>query len=85
MLILDKPIITKKHKPLLIGDMKLSEFRKVLQTNGFGSDFVFGDLILSDHGIKVKKNTLGGISLEGNVCDAYYSIRDLIYAQHVVL
>lgn len=75
----------KTSKPIIIGDVKLSEFKKVLGVNGYSPEFVHGNLMFAQLGIIIRKDQSGKLILEGKVSDDYFTIRNLIYAQHVLL
>ncbi|KAI8918292.1 beta-lactamase-like protein [Powellomyces hirtus] len=83
--------LQKQHRPILVGDVKLSEFRRLLQNEGFSTEFVSGVLVVnaaagSDSGsVVVRRAAPGKLSLEGKMGDVYYRVRQLLYGQHAIL
>ena len=75
---------TVRHDPILIGDVRLSEFKKVLQENGLSVQFQDGDLICNQL-VSIRKLDSGELVLEGPLCEDYYHIRSLMYEQLAVL
>ncbi|KAG2178419.1 hypothetical protein INT44_001571 [Umbelopsis vinacea] len=71
--------------PVLVGDVRLREFRKVLQAEGITAEFK-GELLLvcNDH-VVVRKMGTGQLLLEGLLSPDYYKIRSLLYAQHAIV
>ncbi|KAI8618137.1 beta-lactamase-like protein [Chytriomyces sp. MP71] len=76
--------IAKSYKPVLVGDVKLSEFRKVLVSKGFETEFVAGVLVVN-RSIMIRKSQQGKLVLEGSMSPDYYACRKLLYAQHAIL
>lgn len=70
---------------LLLGDLKLAEFRKLLQQQGFETEFFQGVLILPLHGLLVRKEATGKLKLEGKLSQSYFKVRQLLYSQHVMI
>ncbi|KAI9205526.1 beta-lactamase-like protein [Polychytrium aggregatum] len=85
----------KVHRPLLVGDVKLSEFRKVLQAEGYQTEFVEGGVLrvvasgtanaAPQGALAVRKLGLGKLVLEGPLSPQYFKVRRLLYSQHAVL
>ncbi|KAJ3122710.1 cleavage and polyadenylation specificity factor subunit 2 [Physocladia obscura] len=78
--------LSKSHKPVLVGDVKLSEFRKILVSKGFETEFVAGVLVVN-RSIMIRKSReqYGKLVLEGSLSADYYACRKLLYAEHAVL
>ncbi|KAJ3210177.1 cleavage and polyadenylation specificity factor subunit 2 [Entophlyctis luteolus] len=76
----------KRHTPVIVGDVKLSEFRKVLVSKGFETQFVAGVLVVN-RTIMIRKSRQqqGRLMLEGSLSADYYACRKLLYAEHAVL
>ncbi|KAJ1500269.1 hypothetical protein HMI55_004067 [Coelomomyces lativittatus] len=73
-----------KQPPLVIGQLKLSEFKWVLdQQEGLHTQFREGVLVVNDK-VGISKVSDGELRLEGKVCKEYYQVRDLLYKQHVM-
>ncbi|KAI9095542.1 beta-lactamase-like protein [Phlyctochytrium arcticum] len=72
------------HPSVIVGDLRLSEFRKKLLQKGYQADFVQGALIVNRK-IVVRKAGAGSLTLEGPVCAEYAGIRKLLYDQHAVI
>jgi cleavage and polyadenylation specificity factor subunit 2 len=73
-----------KHDPILIGDVKFSEFKKVLQDSGLQVEFQAGDLVCNQL-VSVRKLETGEMILEGPLCPEYFKIRSLMYDQLAIL
>ncbi|KAJ3006999.1 UNVERIFIED_CONTAM: cleavage and polyadenylation specificity factor subunit 2 [Siphonaria sp. JEL0065] len=76
--------LSKSHKPVIVGDLKLSEFRKVLVSKGFETEFVAGVLVVN-RSIMIRKSQQGKLVLEGSLSPDYYACRKLLYLEHAVL
>ena len=74
---------TKFHQPVMIGDVKLSEFRSLLNSRGFSTDFVRGILIVNGR-VTVKKEG-HNLKLEGGINADYFSVRRLLYESHAII
>ncbi|KAI9487623.1 MAG: beta-lactamase-like protein [Benjaminiella poitrasii] len=70
---------------VFVGDVRLSEFRKVLQAEGIQAEFKGeGILVCNDH-VAVRKTGTGQLLVEGGVSADYYKIRSLLYSQHAIV
>ncbi|KAJ3290511.1 cleavage and polyadenylation specificity factor subunit 2 [Rhizoclosmatium sp. JEL0117] len=76
--------LSKSHRPVIVGDVKLSEFRKLLVSKGFETEFVSGVLVVN-RSIMVRKSQQGRLVLEGSLSPDYYAVRKLLYAEHAIL
>lgn len=77
------------HSAVFIGDVRLSNLKDVLAQNGIYSYFSGGALICEDT-VAVRlgapqKGQPVPVSLEGNVCETYYAVRDLLYEQFAIV
>ncbi|KNC99735.1 uncharacterized protein SPPG_05115 [Spizellomyces punctatus DAOM BR117] len=72
------------HRPVIVGDLKLSEFRRLLQAEGFGTEFVSGVLVVNGK-IVVKRTAAGQLTMEGQVGSDFYRIRSLLYNMLAIL
>ena len=73
----------KFHRPVMIGDIKLSEFRQLLISRGFTSEFVSGALIVNGS-VLVKKEGRN-LALEGSINADYFAVRRLLYDWHAIV
>jgi cleavage and polyadenylation specificity factor subunit 2 len=71
------------HKPVMIGDLKLSEFRTLLVSRGFSAEFVSGALIVNGRVIVRKDGR--NLKLEGGINADYFSVRRLLYEFHAII
>ncbi|KAI9345550.1 beta-lactamase-like protein [Obelidium mucronatum] len=78
------PDLSKSHRPVIVGDLKLSEFRKVLVSKGFETEFVAGVLVVN-RSIMIRKSQQGKLVLEGSLSSDYYACRKLLYLEHAIL
>lgn len=66
------------------GDVRLSEVRKALSEAGISAEWHGGMLVCSGVvTIKIGPED-GQVVLEGTVCDDYFKVRDVVYAQYHV-
>lgn len=63
--------------------MKLSEFRQLLISRGFKSDFVAGVLVVNGS-VLVKKQGRN-LAIEGSINADYFSVRRLLYESHAIV
>ncbi|KAI8087359.1 beta-lactamase-like protein [Thamnidium elegans] len=76
---------TKVEPSIFVGDVRLSEFKKVLQSEGIQAEFKGeGILVCNDH-VAVRKTGTGQLLVEGVLSEDYYKIRSLLYSQHAIL
>ncbi|KAL6633945.1 hypothetical protein ACP70R_026616 [Stipagrostis hirtigluma subsp. patula] len=81
------------HKSVLVGDLKLADFKQFLANKGWQVEFAGGALRCGEY-ITVRKigdsSQKGGagsqqIVIEGPLCEDYYKIRELLYSQFYLL
>ncbi len=72
-------VMAGEHDTVFVGDVRLPEFKKLLNEAGMDADFSRGQLICNDR-ICVKKDKDGWI-IDGPLCPDYYKVRDLLYKQ----
>ncbi|ORZ22739.1 beta-lactamase-like protein [Lobosporangium transversale] len=81
-------LLAREHKPVLVGDVKLTEFKnRVLKQAGIEAEFM-GDGVLVCNGVVAlrKSDTTGQILLEGSpMSQDYYQVRELLYKQFAIL
>jgi len=79
---------TPGHKAVYIGDVKLNDFKMILQQAGFRAEFYGGALIVGEGNIALRKEEVegsSGIKIEGVISEDYFKIRQLLYSQYIVL
>lgn len=72
------------HRPVLIGELMLSDFKQVLARAGFRAEFSGGILICNDV-VAIRKDQSGRITLEGALCSDYLAVRQLLYTQYAII
>ena len=64
---------------------RLSEFKDVLQRAGIHVKFAGGMLVCNNE-VAVKKAGMSGkLSLEGDIGETYYAVRELLYGQFAIV
>eukprot|EP00667_Euglena_gracilis_P003870 EG_transcript_3888 len=75
---------SRGHPTVLIGDVTLSKFARVLVGEGWRTEFKDGCLIC-DEKVVLRMKREGDISIEGMLCPEYFQVRDLLYQQYRML
>ncbi|RKP20251.1 hypothetical protein ROZALSC1DRAFT_28243 [Rozella allomycis CSF55] len=75
-IISDQSKVADVRQPIFIGDVKLS-----CNQSGLMTQFYKGDLVCNDSVI----DSTGKLTIEGNLTDAYYKVRNLLYRQHAII
>ncbi|XP_004499957.1 cleavage and polyadenylation specificity factor subunit 2 [Cicer arietinum] len=84
----------RPHKSVLVGDLKLADFKQFLSTKGVPVEFAGGALRCGEYvtvrkvGDAAQKGAGSGtqqIIIEGPLCEDYYKIRDYLYSQFYLL
>ncbi|KAI8375788.1 beta-lactamase-like protein [Blakeslea trispora] len=70
---------------VFVGDVRLSEFRKILQAEGIQAEFKGEGILVCNDQVAVRKTGTGQLLVEGALSVDYYKIRSLLYAQHAIL
>lgn len=81
------------HKSVLVGDLKLADFKQFLANKGLQVEFAGGALRCGEYitlrkiGDSNQKGSTGSqqIVIEGPLCEDYYKIRELLYSQFYLL
>ncbi|PKI52068.1 hypothetical protein CRG98_027484 [Punica granatum] len=82
------------HKSVLVGDLKMADFKQYLASKGVQVEFAGGALRCGEYvtlrkvGDASQKGGLSGtqqIVLEGPLCEDYYKIREYLYSQYYLL
>ncbi|KAG1068246.1 hypothetical protein G6F60_006073 [Rhizopus arrhizus] len=76
---------TQYEPPVYVGDVRLSEFRKILQAEGIQAEFKGEGILVCNEQVAVRKTGTGQLLVEGMLSSDYYRIRSLLYAQHAIL
>ncbi|XP_078182694.1 cleavage and polyadenylation specificity factor 100 isoform X1 [Carex rostrata] len=91
--LLPPPSASPVHNSVLVGDLKLADFKQFLSTKGIQVEFAGGALKCGEH-ITVRKISDSSqkagtgaqqIVIEGPLCDDYYKIREHLYSQFYLL
>ena len=69
---------------VFIGDVRLSELRKALATQGIASEFRGGALYCAGQVVVKRRGEGGGLVLEGAGSTSFYRVREIIYSQYHV-
>ncbi|KAF3966842.1 hypothetical protein CMV_009097 [Castanea mollissima] len=82
------------HKSVLVGDLKMADFKQFLASKGVQVEFAGGALRCGEY-VTIRKvgdaSQKGGgsglqqILIEGPLCEDYYKIRDYLYSQFFLL
>ncbi|KAK4800090.1 hypothetical protein SAY86_025455 [Trapa natans] len=82
------------HKSVLVGDLKMADFKQYLASKGVQVEFSGGALRCGEY-VTLRKvgetSQKGGLSskqqivLEGPLCEDYYKIREYLYSQYYLL
>ncbi|CAG8535872.1 10008_t:CDS:10 [Ambispora gerdemannii] len=81
----DKSEQANIRQPVFVGEVKLTELKRVLQTEGITAEFKGEGVLVCNERVAVRKTTAGEIILEGSLSEDYYKIRNLVYGQHAIL
>ncbi|XP_054818655.1 cleavage and polyadenylation specificity factor subunit 2 isoform X1 [Prosopis cineraria] len=85
---------TPPHKSVLVGDLKLADFKQFLSAKGVQVEFAGGALRCGEYvtlrkvGDSTQKSSGSGtqqIVIEGPLCEDYYKIREYLYSQFYLL
>ncbi|ORY97347.1 beta-lactamase-like protein [Syncephalastrum racemosum] len=75
-----------KYEPsVFVGDVRLTEFKRVLQLEGISAEFKGEGILVCNDKVAVRKTGTGQLLVEGILSDDYYKVRSLLYAQHAIL
>ncbi|RKP00996.1 hypothetical protein CXG81DRAFT_26300 [Caulochytrium protostelioides] len=76
----------RRRAAFLIGDLKLSQFRRQLRREGLQASFrPGGDLCVENTCVVAKDPQSGALRLRGPLSPVYYHVRRMIYEQHVLV
>ncbi|KAG9319398.1 hypothetical protein KVV02_004086 [Mortierella alpina] len=81
-------ILAREHKPVFVGDLKLTEFKnRVLKQAGIEAEFMGEGVLVCNGVVAIRKvDQTGQILLEGSPMSSdYYQVRKLLYKQFAIL
>ncbi|XP_069688584.1 probable cleavage and polyadenylation specificity factor subunit 2 isoform X2 [Periplaneta americana] len=73
------------HQTAFINELKLSDFKKVLNKHNIPSEFSGGALWCCNGTIAVRRHEAGRVILEGCLSEEYYLVRELLYEQYAIV
>ncbi|KAI9317887.1 beta-lactamase-like protein [Dichotomocladium elegans] len=79
----EKP--SKWEPSVFVGDIRLSEFKRLLQAEGISAEFKGEGVLVCNDRVAVRKTGTGQLLVEGLLSPDYYKIRSLLYGQHAIL
>ncbi|KAJ1658834.1 hypothetical protein IWQ61_001983 [Dispira simplex] len=72
------------HRPVFIGNAKLTVIRRLLEREGYTTDFREEGVLVCNNKVAIRKTEGGRFLLEGVFCPEYYRVRDIVYRQHAM-
>ncbi|KAG0238046.1 cleavage and polyadenylation specificity factor subunit 2 [Actinomortierella wolfii] len=81
-------ILAREHKPVFVGDVKLTEFKNTtLRHAGIQAEFLGNGVLVCNGVVAIRKvDETGQILLEGSPLSMdYYRVRELLYSQFAIL
>lgn len=73
------------HAAVLINELKLSDFKLVLQRNNISSELSGGVLLCANGSCAIRRVDTGRVTMEGCVSEVYFKIRELLYEQYAMI
>ncbi|ORX89542.1 hypothetical protein K493DRAFT_233166 [Basidiobolus meristosporus CBS 931.73] len=73
------------HPPLFVGDVRLTELKRVLQNEGIVAEFKGDGVLVCDDHVAIRKTSAGQIVVDGCLSANYYKIRSLVYKQVAIV
>ncbi|TPX34148.1 hypothetical protein SmJEL517_g03138 [Synchytrium microbalum] len=73
------------HHPVVIGEIKLSEFRRILENDGMQAEFNSGVLVVNRRIAVKRRRERKEVVLDGWVGEDYYRVRKRLYEQHAII
>ncbi|KAK9693101.1 hypothetical protein K7432_014071 [Basidiobolus ranarum] len=73
------------HPPLFVGDVRLTELKRVLQNEGIVAEFKGDGVLVCDDHVAIRKTSAGQIVVDGCLSANYYKIRSLVYKQIAIV
>nr|KAJ3422087.1 cleavage and polyadenylation specificity factor subunit 2 [Polyrhizophydium stewartii] len=76
----------KSRLPVVVGDVRLSELRRILQSQGFTTQFVGGGVLVVNGSVVVRRSMVdGSLALEGRMSRDFVRVRSVMYSVQAVL
>ncbi|XP_030854971.1 cleavage and polyadenylation specificity factor subunit 2 [Strongylocentrotus purpuratus] len=72
------------HRQVYVNPPRFLDFKQVLAKNGIRAEFT-GGVLVCNNTVAIKRNEKGHLTLEGAVCDDYYTVRELLYEQYAIV
>ncbi|XP_063705620.1 probable cleavage and polyadenylation specificity factor subunit 2 [Culicoides brevitarsis] len=73
------------HNSVFINELKLVDFKQVLNRNNIPSEFINGVLWCAGEKVALRRVDTGKVTMEGTFCEEYYKIRELLYEQYAIV
>lgn len=73
------------HQTTFVNELKLSDFKQVLNKSNIPSEFSGGVLWCCNNTIAVRRHEAGKVILEGCISEDYYKVRELLYEQYAIV
>lgn len=73
------------HQTTFINELKLSDFKQILNKSNIPSEFSGGVLWCCNNTIAVRRHEAGKVILEGCISEDYYKVRELLYEQYAIV
>jgi len=74
------------HSTNFVNELKLSDFKLVLNKNGIPSEFQQGNLVCGNSfNVMLRRHDSGRVMIEGCLSNEYYTIRELLYQQYAIV
>jgi cleavage and polyadenylation specificity factor subunit 2 len=67
---------------VFIGDVKLTEVRRALESRGLRAEFAAGCLVCDGRIVVRRRPESGALEVEGPLGERFYAVRDCVYAQY---
>nr|XP_054758654.1 cleavage and polyadenylation specificity factor subunit 2-like [Lytechinus pictus] len=72
------------HRQVYINPPRFLDFKQVLAKNGIRAEFT-GGVLVCNNTVAIKRNEKGHLTLEGALCEDYYTVRELLYEQYAIV
>ena len=73
------------HHPVVVGEVKLTEFRRILENDGMHAEFNSGVLVVNRRVAVKRERERKEVILDGWVGEDYYRVRKRLYEQHAIM
>ncbi|KAJ1930344.1 hypothetical protein IWQ60_000365 [Tieghemiomyces parasiticus] len=72
------------HRPVFVGDARLTHLRKILLREGFRAEFQDEGVLVCNDKVAIRKTDQGNFFVEGMLSPEYYRVRTIVYRQHAI-